>query len=95
MTPIAIAVLSFTTSPNLMEPLLLSLTKITGTFLEDAMLGICFVSDRGLQSNAKRIACNNNQKYVPNNLVIYETEFFRIKTKDRLQTWSGTNTALR
>ena len=65
ITPVAMAVLSFfTSSPNLMEPVLLSFTKFTGTFLEAAKLGICFVSDRGLQSDAKRVAGNNGRRYM-------------------------------
>lgn len=54
LTPIATAVLSLTSSPNLREAPFLSLTKINGTLLEEAKLGRCFVSHRGLQSEATR-----------------------------------------
>lgn len=55
-TPTAIAVLSLTSSPNLKEASFLSLTKINGTFLDKAKLGRCFVSHRGLQSEASNTA---------------------------------------
>lgn len=55
-TPIAIAVLSLTSSPNLKEPPFISLTKISGTLLDEAKLGRCFVSHRGLQSEANSTA---------------------------------------
>lgn len=54
--PIAIVVLSLTSSPNLKEAPLLSLTKINGTFLDMAKLGRCFVSHHGLQSEASNTA---------------------------------------
>jgi hypothetical protein len=47
--------LSLTSSPNLKEPPFLSLTKISGTLLDEAKLGRCFVSHRGLQSEANSI----------------------------------------
>ena len=56
LTPIAIAVFNLASSPNLTEPPFLSFTKIKGTFLEEAMLGRCFVSHRGLQSEASSMA---------------------------------------
>ncbi|KAF5937241.1 hypothetical protein HYC85_024747 [Camellia sinensis] len=52
LTPMAIAVFNLTNSPNLTEPPFLSFTKIRGTFLDEAMLGRCLVSHRGLQSEA-------------------------------------------
>lgn len=52
----AIAVLSWTSWPNLKEAPLLSLRKIKGTFLDRAKLGRCFDSHRGLQSEAIRTA---------------------------------------
>lgn len=55
-TPIAIAVFILTSSPNLKDPILLSLIKINGTFLEEAKPGRCFVSPLGLQSAANRTA---------------------------------------
>lgn len=55
--PIAIAVFKLTSSPSLKDPLFLSLTKISGTFLDEARLGRCLVNHRGLQSDANRIAC--------------------------------------
>ena len=60
-TPIAIAVFSFTSSPNLKDPLLSSLTMINGTFLDEANVGRCFVSHFGLQSAANKIAYKLNK----------------------------------
>lgn len=57
-TPMARAVLTFTTWPNLTEPPLLSFTHNTGTCLVDASVGMCFVNHLGLQSAATRTACN-------------------------------------
>lgn len=57
LIPIAMAVFNFTSLPNLKEPSLLSLTKIMGTLLDEAKLGKCFVSHRGLQSEATSTAC--------------------------------------
>lgn len=59
----AIAVFTFISSPNLREPSFLSFTVITGTFLEAANAGRCFVKDRGLQSDANNIAYIHNNKY--------------------------------
>lgn len=56
----AMAVFSFTTSPNLREPDFMSLTKISGTLLEEAKPGRCFVNHFGLQSEAKSTACIQN-----------------------------------
>lgn len=55
-TPMAIAVFTFISSPNLKEPSFLSLTVMSGTFLEAANAVRCFVKDRGLQSDANNIA---------------------------------------
>lgn len=52
----AMAVLSWTSWPNLKEAPLLSLRQIKGTFLDRAKLGRCFDSHRGLQSEAIRTA---------------------------------------
>lgn len=60
--PIAIAVFNFTSSPSLKEPLLLSFTRIIGTCVEDAKLGICFVNHRGLQSAANITAYLHHPK---------------------------------
>lgn len=54
----AIAVFSLTSSPNLVEPPFLSITTIRGTFLEEAMLDRCLVSDCGMQSEATSMAYN-------------------------------------
>lgn len=55
-TPMAIAVFTFISSPNLKEPSFLSLTVMSDTFLEAANAVRCFVKDRGLQSDANNIA---------------------------------------
>ena len=55
--PRAMAVFNLTSSPNLKEPPFLSLTKMSGTFLEDARLGRCFVNHFGLLSEATSMAC--------------------------------------
>lgn len=52
----AIAVFSFISSPNLKEPSFLSFTEMSGTFLEAANAGRCFVNHRGWQSDANNIA---------------------------------------
>jgi hypothetical protein len=56
----AIAVFSLTSSPNLKDPPRLSLTKISGTFLDEAKLGRCLVSHFGLQSEAINMACTHD-----------------------------------
>ena len=66
-TPMAIAVLSLTSSPNLKEPPFISLTKKSGTLLDEAKLRRCFVSHRGLQSEANSTA----YKLKKRNIVIF------------------------
>lgn len=56
LIPTARAVLRLTSSPSLSELPLLSFNASTGTFLEAAITGICFVSHFGLQSVAKSTA---------------------------------------
>lgn len=57
-TPMASAVLTLTTWPNLSEAPLLSFKHNTGTCLVEASVGMCFVNHLGLQSAATRTACN-------------------------------------
>ncbi len=66
-TPMASAVLTFTTWPNLSELSLLSLRHNTGTCLVDARVGMCFVNHLGLQSAATRTTYNTmlqDEKYL-------------------------------
>lgn len=61
LMPIAIVVFSLTSSPSLNDPPFISLTMITGTFLERAKLGRCFASHRGLQSAANNMAYKSSE----------------------------------
>lgn len=99
--PTAIAVFSLISSPNLKEPFLLSFTKMSGTFLEAANAGRCFVSHLGLQSDANNIAyihMSNIHEYISIYMCVcifvqlqkveYDTEVCEvIKVKNSFVKW--------